>query len=148
MGTTVFGGLGPGLGQTVNPFDPDWIRRQTIAKQQQIADRDNAAKAAQYLGKAHDYLAQNVQLQAAGKALLTLEAPPFKEVVDGSGNIVASTEFVTSPVSVIPPQGAAPVQFGPAVQAANAPPDRLDQVIAILAYLGEQLAAIRAKLGA
>ena len=150
MGTTVIGGLGPGLGQNINPFDPNYQKLLMAQKNQAIADKWNADQTTQYMAKAEATRAQNVQLAAAGQALLTMDPPPHKQVLDAQGNIVQSTDLVCSPVSVAPPTTG--VVSSPTLQSQNPAPDRIDlgfgQVIAMLQFMETQIAAIQAKLGA
>lgn len=146
MGTTVFGGLGPGLGQSINPFDPNYQKLLLAQKNQTIADKWNADQTTQYMAKAEATRAQNVQLAAAGSPLLAMDPPPHKEVLDANGNIIQSTDLVCSPVSVAPPTTG--VVSSPTLQSQTPAPNQLDQVIAMLQYMETQIAAIQAKLGA
>ncbi len=149
MGATVIGGLGPGLGQSINPFDPDYVKKLTLSQSEQpMIDKLNADAKANYLQKAHDYLQQNISLQASGQPLLHLDPPPFKIVLDGQGGQMTTSEYVTPPLSVIPPVAAASgVAAGAFPKAAAAAVDRTDQLIAMIMILKQDLEVIKAKLG-
>jgi len=147
MGTQVFGGLGPGLGMTVNPFDPQWVKKQTISQSEQpMIDKENSDAKANYLQKAHDYLSQNISLQASGKPLLVLDPPPYALALDANGQQYTTNQYVTSPLSVIPPvpagnptpQNVMPVSATPAA-------DRTDQIIAMLMIMKQDLEMLKAK---
>ena len=148
MGTTVIGGLGPGLGLNINPFDPNYQNLLKAQKNQAIADKWNADQTTQYMARATATKAQNVELKAAGAALLQMDPPQHKQVLDTQGNIVQSTDLVCTPVSVVPdpPTETNPISGFPMSQ--TPAPDQLDQVIAMLQYMEGQIAAIQAKLGA
>ena len=149
MGTQIFGGLGPGLGLDINPFDPEYERKIAIAKNQAEADKENSADAENYRKRAADLKQANIQQLAAHQPLFTLDPPRHKRVVDTNGNIIDSTDLVCEPISVIPdaptgppssPTGAFPTQGGPM------PTDQLVQVLAMLRVLKSDLDAIKAKL--
>ena len=150
MGNTIFGGLGPGLGQDINPFDPNFQRKVLFAKNQQQADDANARAIATYTSAAANVKAQNVQLQAAGQPLLSLAPPPHKKMLDANGNIVDSTELVCPAISVIPdpPSPNAVSTGGVPVATTGIPMDRTDLLLLMLRALKQDIDAIKAKVGA
>lgn len=134
---------------SLNIFDPNYVKQQTIAFNQQQVVTKNDANLAAYTAKAHDMLLNNIQLQASGRPLLTLEPPPFKLAVDSNGNVVTTSDYVTTPISVVPPTvGVASTQTVKQTDPSQIPPDRLDQVIAALQIIYQELVAIRTKVGA
>jgi hypothetical protein len=148
MGTVLFSGLGPGLGATINPFDPDYEKKLLAANRQASADTANTKLATEYVARAKDTKERNIQQQANHLPLLTIDPPPHKWIIDANGNQVQSTDLVTSPLSVIPdpPVGAAPPQNVMPVSA-SMPMDRTDLLLARVDRLTAMTLAIAQKMG-
>ena len=147
MGTQIFGGLGPGLGLDINPFDPEYQTKLLRAANQAQADQANARAVQVYQNSAANAKAQN---NAAGKVIATLPPPPHKKILDSLGNIIDSTELVCEPISVAPDAPTAPPSSPTGVFPNSSAPfatQQLDQILAMLRVLKSDLDAIKAKLG-
>ena len=152
MSTTIIGGLGPGLGQSVNPFDPTYELQLLKQQNQQKADAANATAAAAYKSHAAELLEENVQQRNTHQPLLTLPPPPHKQVLSADGlSIVDSTELVCDPISVIPPADTGNTGTSFVSNAASFDDQVLagmQKIIAMLQYMETQIAAIQKKVGA
>ncbi len=143
--TTVIGGLGPGLGQSVNPFDPNTVKIAMIAQLQKQADAANAAAAAQYLQTSQDWLTNAVSARDAGRPIPTITDPPLKIHVDPNTGVETKGPDAVAQKPVLPaPSGNA--GSGGLIANPNAPPDRLDQVMAGLSQMWSLLQAIQTKV--
>jgi hypothetical protein len=146
-GNVIFGGLGPGLGGSINPFDPQYEQKVLAQKNQAAVDTLNAKLATEYIARANQIKAENIQQLADKLPLLTIDPPPHKWVLDANGNQVQSTDLVTTPMSVIPdPPTAGQASPGQIVSTTSAT-DREDLLLIKVDRLAAMLAAIAAKLG-
>jgi hypothetical protein len=146
-GNVIFGGLGPGLGGSINPFDQDYEKKVLAQKNQQAVDTLNAKNAADYINKATQIKVVNIQGLADHQPLVTIDPPPHKWVLDALGNQVQSTDLVTPAMSVVPdPPTAGQAAPGQIVSATPAT-DREDMLLIKVDRLTAMLAAIAAKLG-
>jgi hypothetical protein len=153
MGTTVIGGLGPGLGQSINPFSQEFQKQQLINTLTQQAQTANARAAATYLQTAQDWLTNAVMARDSGRAIPPLADPPLEIHVDQTTGAQASgPDFVAQKPTLPPATG---VQSTGTIASTNAPPDRIDQLLAgmaamynVVAQLQQEVAAIKGHLGA
>jgi len=102
---TVFPGLGPGLGLTIDPFDPDYEKKVLIATEQTEIDKENTAAVTKYKQDAANVKEQNQNLFNSGQPLLAIAAPPHKLGLDTSvfpPVQIQLTDLVTDPISVAP----------------------------------------------
>ena len=161
MGTTIFGGLGPGLGMNINPFDPDYQKKELIAKNQSQVDAQNARAAKEYTDHATQVKADNTARAALKPPvpLVAIDPPPHKLVLSADGmTVIPATDLVCDPISVMPDQPPTPtvagqgVSFtvGQTISDANIP--RIVQMLMVLyseiESIKTDIAAIKAKLSA
>ena len=146
-GTVIFPGLGPGLGGTIDPFDPDFEKKVLVAKNQAAVDKYNTDEAAKYLSHAAQIKAENKGNAAAHVPLLTIDPPPHKHGLSADGlTEITLTDLVTAPVSVLPDPDTG--DTGLASGIVPVLPDKLDRVTAMLMAMNGKLDRLIAKTGA
>jgi len=145
---TVFPGLGPGLGLTIDPFDPDYEKKVLIATEQAEIDKENAAAVTKYKQDAANVKEQNQNLFNSGRGpLLTLDPPPHKLGLNTSvfpPMQIQLTDLVCDPISVAPDTsgGQPSAGEGPGMVAH----DPFSTVLANQAHMTQMLTAIWNKL--
>lgn len=154
MGSTVIGGLGPGLGQSINPFSPEYQKVQLINTLTQQAQTANAHAAAAYAQKAQDWLINAVMARDSGRPISPLEDPPLMIHVDQTtGAQTSGPDFAAAKPTLPPPTGT--LGSNGAIASTNPPPDRIDQLLSgmaamytIITELQAEIQAIKGHIGA
>lgn len=149
--TTVISGLGPGLGQSVNPFDSSVQTQQKIAALVQQAANANAAAKAAYLQKAQDWLTDAVHDRDLNMPIPPVPAPPQAQHVDPNTGVMTLGPDLVAQAPVLP----APIQnngSNGAIASSTPAPDRIDQIMSglgqmwtLLQNLSSQVASCSAK---
>jgi hypothetical protein len=120
-----------------NIFDPDYVQKQQVASLQAMAAQQNAVRVQAYTGQCANWVTVNLRNRDLGVPLAAVPVVPKKIVVSDAG------EWTELPFADLqPPVLPAPVAVAPATglrPAGPVPPDRLDQVIAILGVLNDKL---------
>ena len=122
----------------LNIFDPQYVQKQQVASLQRMAAEQNALRVQLYQQASADWVTTNLRNRDLGLALSALPAAPKKILVgdDGEWREAAFDDLQ-------PPTLPAPVTPLPASNSlratVNVPPDRTDQILAILAVLNDKL---------
>lgn len=150
---TVVPGLGPGLGQSVNPFDPAFQKQALIKTLQAQADTANAAAQAAYLLKSQDWLVNAVAARDAGQPIPPISDPPLKIHVDPVSGAQTTGPDAVASKPVLPAPSGTPGTGG-LIASQNPPPDRIDAITAGLSQMWQMISQIqtdikqiKAKLG-
>ena len=120
-----------------NVFDPDWVNQQRIASLRKQADDQNSLHLQQYNGAAADWVTNNLRNRDLGLPITAVPTPPAKIVVDDSGND-SRIDWPGLQPPILPP----PVLntgTGGIRATAGLPPDRIDQILAMLRAIGAKL---------
>jgi len=121
----------------ISIFDPDYVQKQQVASLQRMAAEQNALRVQRYQQASTDWITANLRNRDLGLPLSPLPVVPKKIVVSDSGDW-SEVPFDGLDAPVLP----APVLAsgsGSIRATTNVPPDRLDQVIAILSVLNDKL---------
>lgn len=119
-----------------SPFDPDYVKKAAIFKAQKDAEASNAVHVQSFKQAAADWLVN------AGRARdLSLPIPPApvppKKIVISDGGESSLADFPDLSTPVLPPANQVPSSGS--IANPNPPPDRTDQIIAMLRAIGEKL---------
>jgi len=125
-----------------NIFDPAYVQKQQVASLQRMAAEQNALRLQLYQQASADWITANLRNRELSLPISPVPPIPKKIVVSDSGDWTEipfdglQTPVLPAPVPVAPNTGLRPTSA--------VPPDRLDQVIAILGIFNDKLDRILA----
>lgn len=122
-------------------FDPQYVQKQQVASLQRMAAEQNALRVQLYQQASADWITANLRNRDLGLPLQPVPTAPKKITVDEQGNWTEGPfDSLQPPVLPAP---VTPLPSGSLRPSPSAlPPDRLDQIIAILAVLNSKLEAL------
>jgi hypothetical protein len=127
----------------LNIFDPQYVQKQQVASLQRMAAEQNALRVQLYQQASADWITTNLRNRDINQPISPAPSAPKKIVVGDAGDWQEMPFDNLQPP--ILPAPVAPLPSGSLRPAGLVPPDRTDQIIAILQVLNAKLDALLGK---
>jgi hypothetical protein len=123
----------------ISIFDPQYVQKQQTANLQAMAAQQNAQRLQTYTGQCATWVTNNLRNRDLGLPLTAVPTIPNQITVADDGTWTEAPFVPPLQPPVLPPPVAPLPDAGKIAATTNVPPDRIDQVIAILQLFNTKL---------